>query len=317
MKTRKLILTRGIQGSGKSTWAKQWCHEDPEHRVRFNNDDIRNMLGDYWVPNRENLVKELKNTFAKASMLSGKDIIIDNMNLNPKEIEYWEGLVEYNNDYYTGRRGENPPQYQAKYFYELEFKDFFIPVEECIRRDAMRPNPIGEKVIKATWRRYRDFIIQEDIKNMLKRNPKHVDGGSLAILVDMDATLCLNTSGRPFYGEGAAENMWSDTQIDGTCALVKAMYEKCKVFIVTGREGTPEIIESTKKWLERHDIKVDELFFRPVGDYSPGPDCKRRIYEENIKGKYNVQFVLDDSSKCVKMWREQGLICLQPNEGKF
>lgn len=47
METRKIIICRGIQGSGKSTWAKQWCHEDPEHRVRFNNDDIRNMLGDY------------------------------------------------------------------------------------------------------------------------------------------------------------------------------------------------------------------------------------------------------------------------------
>lgn len=45
MKERKLIICRGIQGSGKSTWAKQWCHEDPEHRVRFNNDDVRNMLG--------------------------------------------------------------------------------------------------------------------------------------------------------------------------------------------------------------------------------------------------------------------------------
>lgn len=53
METRQLIICRGIQGSGKPTWAKQWCHEDPEHRIRFNNDDIRNMLGDYWVPNRE------------------------------------------------------------------------------------------------------------------------------------------------------------------------------------------------------------------------------------------------------------------------
>ena len=41
----KIILCRGIQGSGKTTWAKQWVLEDPEHRVRFNNDDIRNMLG--------------------------------------------------------------------------------------------------------------------------------------------------------------------------------------------------------------------------------------------------------------------------------
>lgn len=37
----------------------------------------------------------------------------------------------------------------------------------------------------------------------------------------------------------------------------------------------------------------------------------------NIKDKYYIPIVLEDSTKCVRMWREQGLICLQPNEGKF
>ena len=37
---KKLILCRGIQGSGKSTWAKAWVAEDPEHRIRINNDDL-------------------------------------------------------------------------------------------------------------------------------------------------------------------------------------------------------------------------------------------------------------------------------------
>ena len=44
---RKVLVLRGLQGSGKSTFAKQWVNEDPEHRVRFNRDDIRNMLGKY------------------------------------------------------------------------------------------------------------------------------------------------------------------------------------------------------------------------------------------------------------------------------
>ena len=57
---KKLILTRGIQGSGKSTWARQWVEEDPENRVRINNDDIRNMLGKYWVTSREDLVADIK-----------------------------------------------------------------------------------------------------------------------------------------------------------------------------------------------------------------------------------------------------------------
>ena len=85
MKERKLIICRGIQGSGKSTWAKQWCHEDPEHRVRFNNDDIRNMLGDYWVPSREKLVTEAKANMITFALIKGYDVVVDNMNLNPKE----------------------------------------------------------------------------------------------------------------------------------------------------------------------------------------------------------------------------------------
>lgn len=194
------------------------------------------MLGDYWVPNREKVVTATYNTVLAYSMEKGYNIVVDNMNLNPKTCAELEKMVKDFNENYT---------YDWKY--EVEYKDFFIPVDECIRRDAMRPNPIGEKVIKATWRRYRDFIIQEDIKSMLKRAPKHVDGGRPVILVDMDATLCLNTTGRPYFGEGAAEGMLDDIAIEGTCMLVRRMYEKCKVFIVTGREGTPEIIAATKK----------------------------------------------------------------------
>lgn len=42
---KKIILTRGIPGSGKSTWAKTWVAESPETRIRLNWDDMRNMLG--------------------------------------------------------------------------------------------------------------------------------------------------------------------------------------------------------------------------------------------------------------------------------
>ena len=82
----KIILCRGIQGSGKTTWAKQWVLEDPEHRVRFNNDDIRNMLGKYWVPSREGLVKDLKGLLLWEDMSIRLDIVIAYMNLNPKEL---------------------------------------------------------------------------------------------------------------------------------------------------------------------------------------------------------------------------------------
>lgn len=142
----KIILCRGIQGSGKTTWAKQWVLEDPEHRVRFNNGDIRNMLGKYWVPLREGLVQSIKEAFLEESMNRGYNIVIDNMNLNPNEIEYFKAIV---NLYSTMLRTK----------YELEFKDFFdTSLQDCIERDSKRPNPIGEEVIRKTYEKYKDIL---------------------------------------------------------------------------------------------------------------------------------------------------------------
>lgn len=64
------------------------------------------------------------------------DIVIDNMNLNPK------GIV--------------PAVVRPKY--SLEFKDFFIPLQDCIERDSKRPNPIGEEVIRKTYEKYKDIL---------------------------------------------------------------------------------------------------------------------------------------------------------------
>lgn len=147
----KIILCRGIQGSGKSTWAKQWVAEEPEHRVRFNNDDIRNMLGPYWVPVREPVVFSLKRQFVLSSMFLGYDIVIDNMNLNDREVKFFEDIIEKHNN----PEGVIPDIVQSHY--TLEFKDFKTPLEECIERDAKRPNPIGAEVITSTYNRYKSF----------------------------------------------------------------------------------------------------------------------------------------------------------------
>ena len=148
----KVILCRGIQGSGKTTWAKQWALEDPEHRVRFNNDDVRNMLGKYWVPNREVLVYAMKKQFIITSMKKGYDIVIDNMNLSPKEVEYYESYIKIHNQVVDELKSENKLDLQD------EFKDFFIPLQDCINRDSKRENPIGEKVITETYERYKSII---------------------------------------------------------------------------------------------------------------------------------------------------------------
>lgn len=149
---RKVIILRGLQGSGKSYYAKQWINEDPEHRVRFNRDDIRNMLGKYWVPSREDFINDMYWNFLEQATTSGYDIIIDNMNLNEKYIKEVEDFVEETNSWLN----QSPANFQ----YIVETKDFFnVPLQTCIDRDAQRENPIGADVIRMTYNKYKDRII--------------------------------------------------------------------------------------------------------------------------------------------------------------
>ena len=298
----KLIICRGIQGSGKSTWAKAWAIEDPTHRVRFNWDDMRNMMGEYWVPERENtgIMKTLRASFLGDMMQKGWDIVIDNMNLNPKDWEFYEGLVKTHNQTF--------PQLQ----YEIEYKDFFTPVEECIRRDAMRPNPIGEAVIRATWKRYRHFIICKEIEDKFY-NMKTYDATKRdCIIADMDSTLCVNLTKRPFYTDDWKEKLIYDTPLAGPISILRAqkMTGTCDVIILTGRREDGRT--QTEEWLKTYNVPYDRLFMRGVNDFTKGDAFKEKILETFILPKYNVLFALDDDDKCVKMFRRNGIICLQP-----
>lgn len=135
----KLIICRGLPASGKSTWAKQWVLEDPEHRVRINQDDIRLMLGKYWVPSREKLVQEIQFDAIVEALSREFDVVIDNTNLNKKVLDGFDRLI---------KTFEN---------YEIEYKDFFdTPLSVCIERDKNRDLQVTEKVIRSFYNNYKD-----------------------------------------------------------------------------------------------------------------------------------------------------------------
>ena len=311
----KIILVLGISGSGKTYWSRQWAEEDPEHRIRLNYDDIRCMFGKYWVPDRrEQLVKDTFMYALRQAMYMGYDIVIDNMsNLNPKHQKEYIDLVNENNSF------EESPKY------EIEFKWFDTPIETCISRDAARENPIGEKVIKQQWSKYRTTIIQHSIKEMLENQVVQNINLPHCIIVDMDATLCFNTNGRPFWGTDADERVIDDVPNTPVVELVKHYkeapygtnpykYER-NIIIVTGRSESARV--GTEMWLKKYGVPYDEILMRPNRDMTKGDELKQILYDNEIKDKYYVDFVLEDSTKVVKMYRRLGLTVLQPNEGKF
>ena len=306
MERRKLILTRGIQGSGKSTWAKSWVAEDPEHRIRINNDDIRNMLGPYWVPSREDIVSSAKRNFALNGMLLGYDIVVDNMNLNPKEIKFWTDIVDTHNS--SDPRAVKPDI--VRWEYEIEFKDFFISLEECIRRDAARPNPIGEKVIRDTWRRYKHFIQTSEVERYVNNLRDWDENKPTCVVIDMDSTTCFNTTKRPWFGEGSTEAMLKDIPNKGVVDLVKS--QPYPIVVCTGRNK--DQYKVTIEWLANQGINPVDCYMRENEDYRKGVEVKSELMNQ-ILDKYNVLVVFEDCEPIVQKFRDMGLTVLQPNKG--
>lgn len=134
-----IILVRGIQGSGKTTLAKNLVKYDNK-LVRVNRDDIRAMLCTEWSYAFESVVIKMQLSMVKAALDKGYSVVIDDVsNLNEKTIN---------------RLKQTFPNT------EIQLKDICLltDVDECIRRDALRENPIGEKVIRETYNRYIDVI---------------------------------------------------------------------------------------------------------------------------------------------------------------
>ena len=139
----KLLILQGLQGSGKSTFAKELCEKHPNEWVRVNRDDLRNMAGKYNVPKREDLITDWENMCIIETLKNKYNVIIDATNLNQARNEDRIKLIK--------KRLAKEGYY---FSFEVEYKQFDVPLEECIRRDALRPNPVGEQVIRNFHTKY-------------------------------------------------------------------------------------------------------------------------------------------------------------------
>lgn len=136
-----LIICRGLQGSGKSTFAEEWIGEKPDQRSRVNRDLIRlNYFNTAWNPEVENAVSLIEMETIQSIMVTSRDIISDNTNLADDRVLGYLRLADM-----LG--------------YTVEFKDFDVDVDEVIRRDSLREKPVGEAVIRS----YRDKYMPDGV----------------------------------------------------------------------------------------------------------------------------------------------------------
>lgn len=140
-----------------------------------------------------------------------------------------------------------------------------------------------------------------------------------AIIVDMDGTICENVTGRPWYGEGAADGMMTDAPYTDIINMLRTYLENYEIqlLILTGRNGTKDVRAATLAWLETNWFYPDRLFMRRPGDYSKTAAFKEKTYVEKIEPYYDVVMVFEDNNACVQMFRDKGLIVLQPQNSDY
>lgn len=124
-----LVITRGLPGCGKTTYARAWVTEDREHRARVNRDDIRAMLdhGEFVKGVTEPRVLAARDALILALLGKGLDVICDDTNLPQRTARDLARLAK------RARAG-------------FEVVDLTgVPWEECIQRDAARTDkhPVG------------------------------------------------------------------------------------------------------------------------------------------------------------------------------
>lgn len=278
----KVIILQGLPASGKSTWAREQIDANPGMYKRVNKDDLRSMLdNNKWSAKNEKFVLALRDRIILDALAEGKHVIVDDTNLHPKHIDHISQIAKG---------------------YHVEVRAFETGVDECIERDLKRSNSVGEKVIRGMYNQF------------LRKQEKYISDPRLplTIMCDIDGTLALMNGRGPYDTEKCESDLVNPPVLSVLEHYAAAGY---KIVLCSGRKS--EFREHTERWLKTNSIPYDYLFMRFVGDDRNDAIVKEELFDQNIRGKFNVLFVLDDRDRVVNKWRDMGLCVFQVADGDF
>ncbi|MEU7846511.1 AAA family ATPase [Micromonospora parva] len=296
----RLIATRGLPASGKTTFARTL----QPSVARVNRDDLRRMLhGErlftQWAEAQVTAVQQAQ---VEALLRARADVCVDDTNLRSRTLRGWADLA-------------------ARHGAQFEVHDFTdVPLDECLRRDAARPaaDQVGADAIRRLHERYlRGRTLPLPVPQARTGRPGAVHPSSAEppeiVLVDIDGTVALAVSRSPYDMTRVGEDQPNLAVIAAVRAMHGAGYG---VVFCSGRDASARA--ATEAWLARH-VRVPYLglHLRAVGDSRKDSVVKREIYDREIRDRYRVAGVFDDRVKVVRMWRDLGLTVFQVAEGDF
>jgi predicted kinase len=310
---KKILITIGLSGSGKSTWAKEFCRNNSNY-LRINRDDIRKSmlvvsLNEYhqWENDAkyriEKLVSEQQNQLMLNALNDGWNVVLDNTHLKLSYINEYKKLLTENFEEF-----------------EISYKFVDTPLETCIENDKNREDVVGEEVIREQFEKLGSLkkLLQFKTETFKREAFLATQNEELprCILVDIDGTVAKMHNRYPFDWDKVGEDLPKYDII----RLVKVLKDAGnKIIFFSGRDESCRNI--TREWIcEYFEWKMDdfELFMRKTKDQRKDSDVKFDLYEAHIRNQYFVELVIDDRQQVVDMWRRKlGLTCLQVDYGDF
>lgn len=296
-----VILTTGLPGSGKSTWARKHAAQFGGDMLLTSRDEIRAMLGFGPIGNKEQeeIVSKMQDDIIVRAVKSGKGIIVHDTNLNKKSPTRIKKLFD----------GDVP----------FEVADFTnVSVATCIAQDKGRPDAVGEDVIRnmarqlnKPWRLTAEFMNDVELSSLYTprfRAPK-------AILFDLDGTVAKHVARSPYdYSRVKTDEVHSHIR-----TLINGYYDSgyfC--FGFSGRPDINNVRKDTEEWLDESGIHFHKLHMRPADQLTVNDaDVKQFLFDTYIRNNYDVEVMLDDRNRVVRRMRKLGVNVLQVADGDF
>lgn len=299
-----VILTTGLPGSGKSTWAREHAAQFDGAMVLTSRDDIRKMLGfgPVGTKDQENFVSQVQDGIITRAVKEGKGIIVHDTNLNKK----------------------SPTRIKKLFDGDVEFAvaDFTnVSVEQCIENDSKRTEEtgyVGPIVIKNMARQLqKPWRLTDEFMNDVTLSPRYFPKfrARKAIIVDLDGTLASHDHRSPYdYSRVYTDGL--RVQVARTVDLYAAA--GYYVIALSGRPDINNVRKDTEEWMEFHGIPYNVLHMRPSDMLTVNDaDVKQFLFDTYVREDYDVDMVLDDRDRVVRRWRKLGLNTYQVAEGDF
>ncbi|GAA2430717.1 AAA family ATPase [Streptomyces mauvecolor] len=299
----------GLPASGKTTAARKLVADSDGQCRRVNLDDLRGMFdnaaeGRERSYTAEQSVLAVQDAAVRETIAAGFDVVVDNTHLTPNIPKRLKAAV-------AGRAR----------FVVHDFTD--VPVEECLRRDAARANPVGEDIIRLLadkhakavrngWR-LTDAWMNDTV--VLAEVEPYTPDESLpsAVMCDIDGTLAINLNRNPYDFSRCEQDGLNGSVRDALTGFRQAHGDRVVLLSGRGEEFRPQ----TEAWLAAHDVPYDELWMRPAGDGRRDDLVKAELFDAHVRHRFNVRVSLDDRDRVVAIWRRMGLPTWQVNYGDF